>query len=64
MKYNKKMVLKEFKEYILPYVKEQYENDGKIDRIARREAWSNYTDMLCKEGRITPKQYDNWSNPF
>lgn len=34
------------------------------DDIARREAWNNYTDMLCKNGEISVKQYENWSNPF
>ena len=26
--------------------------------------WSYYTDSLCKDGKITLKQYENWSNPF
>ena len=34
------------------------------DAIAKREAFSNYTDMLCKDGLITEKQYENWTNPF
>ena len=28
------------------------------------EAWSGFTDMLCKNGDITQKQYDTWSTPF
>ena len=28
------------------------------------EAWNNFTDRLCKEGRITARQYDRWLNPF
>lgn len=34
------------------------------DVVAKREAWNNYTDSLCKEGYITSKQYHNWTNPF
>ena len=34
------------------------------DRPALREAWNNFTDYLCKERRITPRQYDQWLNPF
>ena len=34
------------------------------DVIAKREAWSNYTDSLCKDGLITEKQYREWTNPF
>ena len=34
------------------------------DTIAKREAFNNYTDSLCKEGKITLKQYETWRNPF
>ena len=34
------------------------------DTIAKREAFNNYTDGLCKEGLITQKQYENWGQPF
>jgi len=34
------------------------------DVIAKREAWNNFTDALCKEGYITDSQYDRWTNPF
>lgn len=34
------------------------------DVIAKREAWNNFTDDLCKEGYITENQYNNWTNPF
>ncbi len=36
----------------------------KSDAIHNREAWSYYTDSLCKNGEITLKQYESWSNPF
>ena len=34
------------------------------DAIAKREYFNDYTDSLCKAGRITHHQYDTWSNPF
>tara|TARA_R100001463_G_scaffold609_2_gene2575 strand:+ start:4418 stop:4606 length:189 start_codon:yes stop_codon:yes gene_type:complete len=34
------------------------------DKIAKAEAWSCFTDELCKEGYITMKKYESWSNPF
>lgn len=37
---------------------------GWTDQVARREAWNNYTDALCKEGRITEHQYNTWVHPF
>jgi hypothetical protein len=52
-----------FKGHILPSVKECYELDGQPDYPARREAWNNYTDALCKDGQITPRQYETWVHP-
>jgi|TARA_B100001093_G_C26607688_1_gene918755 hypothetical protein len=34
------------------------------DIIAKAEAWGCFTDQLCKEGYITMKKYESWSNPF
>ena len=36
----------------------------KTDKIAKRIAFGDFTDMLCKNGDITLKQYETWSNPF
>ena len=36
----------------------------KNDKIHKRIAFGDFTDMLCKEGYITLKQYESWSNPF
>jgi len=55
---------KEFRAYVLPTVKERYEIWGNPDWPARREAWNNFTDQLCKDGRITLRQYETWGNPF
>jgi len=48
---------------ILPFIQDEYEEDGEPDWPARREAWNNWTDMLCKDGLISDWQYNNWSQP-
>jgi len=58
---NKRDVLEEFKRDILPIIVQQY---GKNDKPAVSQAWNDYTDMLCKDGQITQRQYDTWTNPF
>ena len=52
-----------FKEHVLPYVRECHERDGVPDWPARREAWNNWTDSLCKDYEISDWQYENWSQP-
>jgi hypothetical protein len=54
----------EFEQYILPQIQEMYEQDGIVDYIARREAWNDWTDGLCKDGYITVEQYETWDNPY
>ena len=58
------MTHKQFNEYfkneILKEIAIQYESDGIPDRPARREAYNNETDYLCKSGQITEAQYNNW----
>jgi|TARA_R110002020_G_scaffold133057_1_gene296979 hypothetical protein len=53
----------DFTDNIMPYVREQYEQDGIPDWPARSEAWCNWTDSLCKDGQISDWQYMNWSHP-
>lgn len=53
----KKEVLDQFRREILPW--QDY-----LDLPAKRESWNNYTDMLCKEGAITMRQYESWTNPY
>ena len=36
----------------------------KGDVTYTRENWNNFTDYLCKNGNITLKQYESWTNPF
>ena len=31
---------------------------------AMRFAWGIFTDMLCRDGYITMKQYETWTCPF
>ena len=64
MKMTKKQAMQDFRQMVLPYVREQFETDGKVDIIARREAWNNYTDGLRSGGMISNHQYDTWTNPF
>ena len=67
-KLTKAEALSIFKEDYLPQIKEQEAQYKvgryKVDSIARRMAWGDFTDMLCKDGQITQNQYNNWSNPF
>ena len=60
---NKNQAIREFKEFEMPYIRETYEQDGIPDWIARREAWNNFTDMLCKNRQITSEQYETWDHP-
>ena len=52
-----------FREHVLPVVKATFEKDGRIDRPARDEAWNDWTDSLCKSGKITLRQYETWGHP-
>lgn len=36
----------------------------KGDAAARREFFGVYIDSLCKDGEITLRQYQTWTNPF
>ena len=37
---------------------------NKVDYWEAQQQWSFFTDSLCREGRITLKQYQSWSTPF
>lgn len=52
---NKRQVLQMFREI---------DNSPKGDIVWKRESWNNFTDMLCKNGEISLKQYESWDNPF
>lgn len=51
-----------FREFIMPEIRAQEWNGP--DYPMRREAWNIYTDALCKEGQITPEQYEEWVAPY
>lgn len=53
----KKQAIKDFREFLLPSIPNN-------DTSAKREAWNNYTDALCKSRFINLRQYENWTNPF
>ena len=53
----------QFKDYVFSELARCEIDNGTTDRPARREAWNNFTDMLCKDGTITENQYNNWGHP-
>ena len=53
----------DWREYVLPEIRAVHEADGIEDNVARCESFNNYTDFLCKDGRITNQQYANMSHP-
>jgi len=59
MALTKKQALINFKDIYKDFLKE-----NRFDYVAKREAWNNWTDGLCKDRQITPWQYDNWTQPF
>jgi len=58
-----------FNELILPSIlKHEANHYVKCDTFyadepMRREEWNNFTDALCKDNRITKKQYNKWVIP-
>ena len=48
---------------VLRAIRATYESDGEPDWPARRKAWNNWTDALCKDGVISLWQYENWTQP-
>jgi hypothetical protein len=55
----KSVAVQEFLATVLPGVVKQFGSDK--DAIA--EAWNVYTDGLCRDGRITAKQFETWDHP-
>lgn len=64
MRLTKKTALSIFKEELNRRIESGNWIYYNTDVTAKREAWNNYTDSLCKDGMITKRQYDTWSNPF
>lgn len=57
----KKEAVASFREVVLPIVVKTY---GKNDKVAISEAWNDWTDVLCKNGEISSRQYETWTGPF
>lgn len=60
---NQKEFNEAFKRDVLPSIQAQFENDGIIDKPARREAYNNLMDSYHRDGLITNKQVQNWVIP-
>ena len=41
-----------------------FDRAPKGDKVWRREEWNYFTALMCRDGQISQKQCDNWSNPF
>ena len=59
MALTKKQALIIFKDTYKDFLKK-----NRFDYVAKREAWNNWTDGLCKDRQITSWQYDNWTQQF
>jgi len=60
----REQAIEQFKAYVLPSIQEQERANGSdFDEPMRSEAWSNFTDSLCKGHQISDWQYMNWSTP-
>jgi hypothetical protein len=53
---NKTQALAEFRECV--------GNCYDRDRIAKREAWHNFIDTLCRDQLVTERQRATWTCPF
>jgi len=60
---NKSQVDSSFINFLLPEIKQQYEQDNIKDIPARCEAYNNYVDHLQKAGEITEKQANKYCIP-
>ena len=60
----KKEFMEIFKTEYMPYIISKESEMGFKDIPLRRETFNNVTDSYCKDGIITEKQYENWTNPF
>lgn len=59
----KKQAVAEFRETVMPHIRQRYERDGTPDYPARCEAWSEYTDALRRDRRISGYQFATWAAP-
>lgn len=55
----KAQAVAEWRKHVKPGIVRRYGSD----KPALRESWNNFTDMLCRDGRISMKQYESWDSP-
>lgn len=53
-----------FLDEVMPFIREKYEMDGVPDWDARYQAWADWTDGLCTEGRISNAANNKWPGPW
>ena len=56
------MTYQEAKKIFRITYKDLYENE--VDYWTAQECWSNMIDIMCKNGDITQRQWNNWETPF
>ena len=54
----KREAIREFNQYVKPAILARYR---KSDSVAMSDAWGIFIDGLCRDGRITSKQYHTWT---
>lgn len=59
----KKQFERFFRAEVLPTVRDQFEQDGRIDYPARREYWNNELDAMAEDRQI-PRHGVNWVCPW
>jgi hypothetical protein len=50
---------KQFKQNVLPHLKEEYPND----KTAWRTAYNDEIDVMNRNGYVSDKQAQNWTHP-
>ena len=63
VKTTKREALAEWRGCCLPGVVDSYEKDGRPDYPARRLSWVAYVDALNRNGDISDRQAETWSQP-
>lgn len=54
-----------YKEAVREFKKAYYDlYEQRADYWLAQLAWSEWTDILCKSGDITQKQWETWLTPF
>ena len=51
-------------DHIFEEIYPNYRQEAGKDYCKVQFAWSCFIDGLCKDGKISQKQYNNWTPPF